>query len=78
MLIAAAACLVVAQIVGVVGLKKRLNLTATLVVIAISSGVLWSDGVTPAVVGYSLLSVHDAAGSSGGHCSGLPAAGPVE
>lgn len=35
----------------------------TLVVIAIGSGLLWSDGVTPDVFGYSLLSVHDAAGA---------------
>jgi DMSO/TMAO reductase YedYZ molybdopterin-dependent catalytic subunit len=42
-------------LIGVLGL--------TLVTVAIGSGLLWSDGVTPAVFGYSLLSVHDAAGA---------------
>src|SRR5262249_51475744 len=32
-----------------------------LIVLAIGSGLLWSDGVTFDVFGYSLLSVHDAA-----------------
>jgi DMSO/TMAO reductase YedYZ molybdopterin-dependent catalytic subunit len=41
-------------IVGVVG--------ATLVGAALCSGLLWADGVTPDLVGYSLLSVHDALG----------------
>jgi DMSO/TMAO reductase YedYZ molybdopterin-dependent catalytic subunit len=41
-------------IFGVVG--------AVLAVAALVSGLLWADGVTPAVAGYSLLSVHDALG----------------
>lgn len=37
-------------------------LGTVLALAALSSGLLWADGVTPAVAGYSLLSVHDALG----------------
>ena len=40
LLIAAVACLVVAQIVGLVGLRMRLNLTATLAVVVLLGGAL--------------------------------------
>jgi hypothetical protein len=46
LLIAAVACLVVAQVVGLVGLKMRLNLTATLAVM-----VLLGAAVTLGVLG---------------------------
>ena len=46
LLVAAVACLVVAQIVGLVGLRKRLNLTASLAVL-----VLLGAALTLGVVG---------------------------
>jgi DMSO/TMAO reductase YedYZ molybdopterin-dependent catalytic subunit len=42
-------------IVGVAG--------AVVVVATVGSGLLWSDGATPTLAGYSLLSVHDALGA---------------
>jgi len=38
-------------------------LGVALVAAALASGVLWSDGVTPDLAGYSLLSLHDALGA---------------
>ena len=46
LLIAAAACLVVAQIVGLIGLRTRLNLTASLAVL-----ILLGAALTLGVVG---------------------------
>jgi len=40
LLIAAVACLVVAQIVGLIGLRKRLNLTASLAVVLLLGAAL--------------------------------------
>ena len=37
---------------------------AVLAIAALASGLLWADGITPDVAGYSLLSVHDALGAA--------------